>query len=62
MKSRPAWFLILAVAVAPCLAQAPAGEISGVVLDPSGSVVPGVTITVTNPATNATRVVQSNEA
>ena len=42
-------FVIAAVAlVAPARAQTPSGEISGVVTDPSGSVVPGVTITLTN--------------
>src|SRR5436190_8213881 len=44
------------------IAQTPSGEISGVVVDPSGSVVPGVTVTVTNPATNAVRSAQTNEA
>src|SRR6266567_5314095 len=44
------------------IAQTPSGEISGVVFDPSGSVVPGVTVTVTNSATNAVRSAQTNEA
>src|SRR5499433_1225518 len=36
--------------------------ISGVIHDPSGAVIPGVTITVTNPATNFVRSAISNEA
>src|SRR5262249_27797784 len=43
-------------------AQAPTGDISGVVSDPSGALVPGVTVTVTNPATNAVRTALTNEA
>ena len=43
-------------------AQTPTGEISGVVVDPSGSAVPGVTITLTSAATNAVREVQTNSA
>src|SRR5499433_1384625 len=36
--------------------------ISGVIHDPSGAVIPGVTVTVTNPATNFVRIAISNEA
>src|SRR5262245_21593236 len=43
-------------------AQAPSGDISGVVSDPSGALVPGVTVTLTNPATNAVRTALTNEA
>ena len=43
-------------------AQTPTGDISGVVVDPSGSAVPGVTITLTSVATNAVREVQTNSA
>jgi hypothetical protein len=46
----------------PATCQTPTGEISGVVLDPSGSAVPGVTITLTNVGTNAVREVQTNSA
>src|SRR5438046_7707758 len=44
------------------IAQTPSGEISGVVVDPSGAIVPGVTVTVTNPATKAVRTALTNEA
>ncbi len=48
--------------VVPARAQTPTGEISGVVVDPSGSAVPGVTITLTSAATNAVREVVTNSA
>ena len=38
------------------------GRLVGEVLDASGSVVPGATVTVTNQATNAIRSVKTNEA
>src|SRR5437867_5616635 len=54
---------LLALAFVPvAAAQTAAGEVTGVVVDPSGSVVPGVTITLTNRATNAVRSVLSNDA
>src|SRR5215510_6447418 len=43
-------------------AQAPTGDISGVVSDPSGALVPGVMVELTNPATNAIRTALTNEA
>ena len=49
------------LSVLPALAQTQA-SISGVIHDPSGAVIPGVTITVTNPATNFVRSAISNEA
>lgn len=49
-------FLLAAV---PVLAQDPSGGITGTVRDATGSPVPGVTITVTNQATGAVRVVAS---
>lgn len=45
---------------APALAQT-LGTITGEVKDSAGGVVPGVTVTVVNKATNATRVTTSNE-
>ena len=56
----PLLFLLLAV-VAPVQAQTPSGEISGTIVDSSGLPVPGVTVTVTNKATNVARAVQTNE-
>src|SRR5213593_5002846 len=48
--------------ISPLGAQAPSGEISGVLSDPTAAVVPGVTITLINPSTNAVRSVPTNEA
>ena len=53
---------VLVVCVSTLVAQTPSGEISGVVTDASGAAVPGVTITLTNQATNAVREVQTNES
>ena len=52
----------LAALAAPVFAQTPSGEISGTVVDSSGSVLPGVRVTLTNAATNAVRLTQSNES
>jgi outer membrane receptor protein involved in Fe transport len=46
--------LLLALAPAPAAAQA-TGQINGIVTDPSGAVLPGVTIEATSDATGATR-------
>ncbi|RPI52499.1 MAG: carboxypeptidase regulatory-like domain-containing protein, partial [Acidobacteria bacterium] len=43
-------------------AQTPSGEISGLASDSSGSVLPGVRVTLTNVATKATRLTQTNES
>src|SRR5438128_5784284 len=56
-----ALLLLLFAAVAPVHTQTPSGEISGTVVDSSGLPVPGVTVTLTNQATNVVRVVQTNE-
>src|SRR5215217_3494962 len=53
--------LVFGLSVAP-RAQTPSGEISGVVTDPSGAPMPGVTITLTNQSTNAVRELQTNES
>src|SRR6266852_5033911 len=53
--------LLLLANAAPVHAQTPSGEISGTVVDSSGLSVPGVTVTLTNQATNVARVVQTNE-
>ena len=49
------WLLLCAPAMAQTL-----GTITGEVKDSTGAVVPGVTVTVVNKATNATRTTQSN--
>src|SRR5437016_6765506 len=43
-------------------AQVSTGEITGTVTDPTGAVVSGATVTLTNPATNRQRTVRSNSA
>ena len=58
-RQRSASFVGLSTAVH---AQTPSGEISGVVTDATGAAMPGVTITLTNQATNAVREVQTNES
>src|SRR6185503_13456497 len=55
--------LAVLAAFAPSIfAQTPSGEISGIVTDSSGSVLPGVRITLTNVATNGIRLAQTNES
>ena len=49
------WFFLWV----PCSAQT-LGTITGEVKDSSGAIIPGVTVTATNTATNATREGQSN--
>lgn len=53
--------LLLFVLSAPLWAQT-YGEITGTILDPTGAVVAGATVTITNVATNAVRTTESNEA
>src|SRR5262245_15578731 len=55
-------FLLLVVLTMPLCAQTPSGEISGSVTDQTGAIMAGVKITLTNPATNAIREVQTNES
>lgn len=59
-----AFVLAVLLAVAICLpaSSQTLGEITGVVTDSTGSVVPNAGITVTNTATNAVRQAVSNEA
>src|SRR5213592_3831806 len=60
-KSSVIALLLFLLAIPPAGAQTPSGELSGTVTDPSGLTVPGVTVTLTNQATNVVRVVQTNE-
>src|SRR5438093_10150767 len=60
-KSLNVAVLLCVLAAVPLYGQTPSGEISGVITDASGSVLPGVTITLTNMATNAQRMVQTNK-
>ena len=58
------YFCILSLAL--CLALSPAaaqtfGEISGTVTDPSGAVIAGAQVTITNTSTNVSRQVETNE-
>ncbi len=62
MTSRKNLPLALLLAATAVLAQAPTGDITGTVSDPTGAVVSGATITLINPLTNFQRVVKSNEA
>src|ERR1051325_9753906 len=66
MSVRPVWVeclillaLHLAVGVSPLRAQVAAGEITGLIQDQAGAAVPGVTVTVTNLATNRESVAVS---
>ena len=54
--------LALLLGASSVLAQTPTGEISGIANDASGSVMPGVRVTLTNVATNAVRLAQTNES
>jgi hypothetical protein len=54
--------VLLSTIAFTAFAQAPSGEISGLITDESGSVLPGVRVTLTNQATNAMRLVVSNES
>src|SRR5687768_4162383 len=60
-----AWMVVLAALIAmptPSFAQGgtASGSLSGVVVDQSGGVIPGVTVTATNQATNQARSVVTN--
>jgi carboxypeptidase family protein len=52
--------LILVLATAVASAQLSTAELSGRVTDPSGAVLPGVTVTMTQTATRATRTAVTN--
>src|SRR5678816_4276 len=61
MRQRLAWVLGLSLLCAPAASFAQTfGQITGVVTDTSGAVLPGASVTVTNTQTNAARTVQTN--
>jgi hypothetical protein len=60
MRTRLLGILVLA-SVLPCSGQT-FGDITGVVIDSAGGLVPGAAVTVTNSATNLTRTVTTNTA
>ena len=64
MTTPPTCLLVLALLVGsvPASAQQQLGAIQGTITDPSGAVVPGVAVTVTNVATGVARATVSNEA
>jgi len=62
MRALRLFALVFLLSASTVFAQSTAGEISGVITDPSGSVVPGVNISLINPSTNTTRSVKTNES
>src|SRR5437899_399819 len=54
--------LSLILAVTPLLAQSGLGSITGVVLDPSGGIVSGASVRLTENATQVSRTTATNEA
>lgn len=63
MKSiRTVVFLLICACTSILVAQTNTTSLGGTVLDPSGALIPGATVTLTNPATNLTKVVQSGSA
>jgi len=60
LRYLPILFLLLAVI--PSVSFAQNATIVGTVTDPSGAVMPNVNVTVTNPATNWTRTIPTNDA
>src|SRR5215217_3452230 len=59
MRTRSVFALVLFGAAV--WAQAPTGQITGSVTDPSGAIITGATITATNPATNVRREATAND-
>lgn len=55
-------FLCFLLSPAVAFSQSATATLSGTVVDPNGAIVPGATVTITNPATSFTRDVQANSA
>jgi Carboxypeptidase regulatory-like domain len=62
ISSAAVLFLLLWVAVFCGYAQTPTGTIQGNVTDPSGAAVPGATVSITNVATNVTKILKTDAA
>jgi hypothetical protein len=52
--------ILLGIGAITC-AQTPSGAITGTITDPTGAIVSGVVVTLTNPATNARRLATTNQ-
>src|SRR5712692_8573234 len=53
---------LLVLSVPAALAQTSKGTVTGTVMDPTGAVIPGATVTLTNKETSVTRETKTNEA
>src|SRR5713226_5203918 len=62
MSRRVKLFLFLLLFTLLACAQTPTAEITGAVIDATGGVIAAATVTITNVATNAQRVVTTNSA
>ena len=62
MMGCPKVFVAVLFSAATALAQVQAGRIVGTIYDPNKAVVPNAAVTVTNPATNISRQVTTNES
>src|SRR5262245_42556650 len=61
MKRHLSWLAIVTLAATPCAAQLTRAYISGTVQDPSGALVTGATVRITNLATNLKSETTTNE-
>jgi Carboxypeptidase regulatory-like domain len=55
-------FLLACACTAALMAQTNTTSLGGTILDPTGALIPGASVSLTNPATNLTKVVQSSDA